>query len=248
MRLGQTRSPSLAEVLKSAIYQELGNVHTAMPGRIEQYNATTQTANIKPLLKRDVVDDEGNDLDAESLPVLPDVPIIFPRSGDCFLSMPINKGDYVLLIFCEKSVDNYMVGDGEDTDPIDLRQHDLSDAVALPGFAPLSKALKDVSKKDIVLGKDKDGSQIHIKDGGVVEITYASGNSLKIESKDGDATLTVGEGAVSAMIAEAFSIFWETVKDLFDLHGHPSHGAPPASSLPAYDTAITSSKVKFSNG
>lgn len=259
-RLGQTRTPSLAEVLQSAINNSLFDLHTSLPGKIETYYPDEQKADIKPLIQRDLIDENGNELDTESIPVLPDVPIIFPRANDYFISMPIKKGDFVLLIFCERSIDQYMAGSGQEVDPVDLRTHDLSDAIALPGFAPFVKAIKDISTDNLVLGKDNSGIQIHIKDGGEIEITFDGGNTLTINNKGSDATLTLGDGTVSALIAEAFETFWNTFANTtFNGHTHnyiPAlHPAPtPVPTTTPTPTASTlpantkSTKVKFPNG
>ena len=111
MRMGQTRSPDLAEVLRAAVFQGLADTHTAMPGRVEKYDSQRQKADVKPLLKRTVVNLDGTEL-SEELPVIPDVPVVFPRAGGFFISLPIKKGDFVLLVFCERSIDNYTAGQG----------------------------------------------------------------------------------------------------------------------------------------
>lgn len=247
-RLGHNRSPTQAEVIQAAITQGFVDLHTMLPGQIEKYDPVQQKADIKPLIKRTVILSDGTELDPESLPVIANVPIIFPQGSGFFFSIPLKKNDYVMLLFCERSIDQYISGDGVDTDPIDVRMHDLSDAVAFPGFVPYSKTLKNVVKDEMRLGQDDDGIQIKLKKDGIIDITYANGQTLHIENKDGDAKLQLGNGAVHAMIAEKFATFWSTVKPVFDLHGHPSHGVPPTTQLPSYDSNVTSSKVSFPDG
>ena len=104
-------------------------------------------------------------------------------------------------------------------------------------------------------------------------VEIEGGDNIKLELKDGDAKLTLGDGAVSAMIAETFESFWNTeikpLFDAFDLHVHNQHlyvapliplpgqpipvvGTPgdaaPKVVLPVYKPAITSSKVTFPDG
>ena len=157
-----SRSPNLAEVLRAAMDNRLADVHVALPGQVEKYDLATQSADIKPLIKRRVETD-GDDL-IESLPVIPKVPIVFPRAGGFFISMPIKKGDLVTLIFCERSIDKYTAGKGKDTDPVDLRMHELIDAVAFPGFYPFSESLEDAHADNLVIGEDG-GKHIHVKSG-----------------------------------------------------------------------------------
>jgi hypothetical protein len=248
MRFGNERTPTYPEVLEAAVTQGLLDTHTMLPGKIEKYDPVKQKADVKPLIKRTVILQDSTELTAESLPVIPDVPVIFPQGSGFFLSVPLQKGDYVMLLFCERSIDQYISGQGIDTDPIDTRIHDLSDAVALPGFVPYARSLKNVVSDEMRLGQDDEGIQIRLKTDGEIDITYANGQTLHIENKDGDAVLTLGDGAVHAMIAERFSTFWGTVKSTFDGHSHANHGVPPATPLPGYDSNVTSSKVSFPDG
>lgn len=168
-RLGQTRTPSLPEVLRAAVQQGVENLFVALPGKVEKYDSIRQVANVKPLLKRPVIFDDGTE-GVDTLPVLMDVPIVFPRGGGFFLTLPLVPGDNVLLIFMDRSIDSFAVSAGNvDLDPVDFRSHDLSDAVALAGFYPQPKAIKDVIAGDLAIGKEK-GTQARFKSAGL-EIT-----------------------------------------------------------------------------
>lgn len=162
-----SRTPTLAEVLRTAMRAELGDVHVALPGRVEKYYAAEQKADVKPLLMRGLVTGDGEDV-VEPLPVIPGVPVAFPRAGGFFVSFPVAAGDHVLLVFCERSIDRFAVGNGADTDPVDLRRHSLADAVAYPGFYPFSKSFA-AHATDMVMGKDG-SARIHLKPSGEVHL------------------------------------------------------------------------------
>jgi hypothetical protein len=79
------------------------------------------------------------------------IPIMFPSSGTGILSFPIKPGDPVLLIISDRSIDNYTYSEGiVPVDPTDRKTHDLSDAIAIPGFYPYRKAL-GIHSEDVVL-------------------------------------------------------------------------------------------------
>ena len=168
-----SKSPGLAELIRMAIKQNQAELHVSLPGRIEAYDASQQTADIQPLLQRVLVDEDGDELDPETLPIIHDVPIAFPRGGGCFLSWPLAEGDLVQLFFIERSIDQYLGGDGEITKPLDYRMHNLSDAVAYPGCYPKNLALADAHAENAVWGIDG-GLQIHVKSG---EIDIGSENA-----------------------------------------------------------------------
>ncbi len=175
------RTPELEDVIRLALENFQSSFHVALPGRIESYDESTQTATVKPLLKNSFVDADGVDV-VEDLPVINSVPVQFMRGGGFFLSFPIVKGDHVLLVFNERSTDKFQTGTGDDTDPVDTRMHNLSDAVAIPGFYPDSKALGDAHPSNTVLGKDG-GTQIHVADGKIELGAEASVDKASLDSK-----------------------------------------------------------------
>jgi hypothetical protein len=106
---------------------------------VESYDATTQKASVQPLIKRGYYDEKGGVRQAESLPIITGVPVLFPGGGGCRITWPIAVGDTVLLVFSEASLDKWVVTGGE-VDPRDDRRHSLSDAVAIPGLRPFKNA------------------------------------------------------------------------------------------------------------
>jgi len=45
-KLGQSRTPDLAELLRASVREGLAQVHTAIPGVVESYDPVKQTANV----------------------------------------------------------------------------------------------------------------------------------------------------------------------------------------------------------
>ena len=232
-----SRTPSLEEVISSAIEYRLDDLHVALPGVVEEYNSKEQKARVKPLLKRNIITPSGAELTPESLPILTDVPVMFPRSGDFFISFPVKKGDHVLLVFCERSLDIFMTGTGGETNPIDLRMHHLADAVAYPGLYPFPQSLNDASPDDMVIGKDND-------------------ISMKIRETEVEFH-TDGSDKQSMTIAERLQDLYEKVKGIkqtFDTHLHATGvgpSGPPQTqadglvTFPEWESDINSNKVKL---
>ena len=157
----RSREPTLAEALAEIFDSWMVDMHTALPGRVESYDPAAQTADVLPMVRRAREREDGS-VATEDLPVLPSVPVAFPRGGGYFLSLPIQKGDFVMLVFQEASIDQFRKK-GELTHPGDLRRHSLSAPVAYPGLYPTNGKLADAHASNVVLGKDG-GSQIHIKE------------------------------------------------------------------------------------
>lgn len=127
------RTLSLAELLQKAIASRLLDVHTAIPGRVQSYDASTQTADVQPLIKAKHRGEDSS-LVTESLPVIPHVPVVFPGAGGMRITFPMQRGDTVLLVFSEASLDIWQNQGGGPVDPLDVRRFHLSDAIAIPGL------------------------------------------------------------------------------------------------------------------
>lgn len=124
-----------AELIARAIESRLGDVYTAEIGRVEKYYPATQTADVAPTVRRAVPTGPESDPKLEDLPVVPNVPVLFPRGGAFTVSWPINKGDHVVLLVMSRAFGQWRKT-GKTSDPGDLRQHHLGNAVALPMLAP----------------------------------------------------------------------------------------------------------------
>lgn len=242
----RNRTPTLSEVIGTAIENRLLDLHTTFPGKIDKWDPVTQKADIKPLLKRPLVDEDGNDIPAEALPVIPELPVQFDRAdfkgGKFFVSFPLKRGDLVTVHVTEAALDQWLSKPaGEDVDPVQFRRFNLSDAYFKPGCYPFGDALVDVHPDNLVIGKDGGGMQLHITAADVSEFRKG------------------GIADVSVAIAEALKTFWDTtVKPKFDAsdaHTHlhsPGPGAPvptgppvPVVALPTMPTTVVSDNVKL---
>jgi len=126
--------PTLAEVIRTAIESRLTEVHTGIPGRIVSYDSTTQTADVEIVVKRAETSSSGATTH-EDYPVLPNVPVAWPRGGGYSMQFPLKVGDHVYILFSEAATAQWRVS-GEVSNPGDLQRHSLSYAIAIPCIAP----------------------------------------------------------------------------------------------------------------
>jgi Phage protein Gp138 N-terminal domain len=168
-----TSPTTLSDAVRAAVLYQLNIIHTSFPGIIVSYDFTTQKATIQPALNKKYTDGV-----VRSMPILNNVPVIFPRSGGAALTFPISPGDTVLVICSERSLDNWLNTGGQVT-PVDPRKFDLSDGIAIPGLFPFSQSSPAPNNSDVVL--QYQGSKIIIDSTGNVKIetsaTVAIGNS-----------------------------------------------------------------------
>lgn len=121
-------SSDLGDLLEAAIATHLENTHTAIPGVV--VSGGGGLVNVKPSLNRMLRDGT-----VEEMPVIPNVPVWFPRGGGASITWPVGAGDGCLLIFAERSLDEWK-GSGGSVSPDDPRRHGLSDAIAFVGLNP----------------------------------------------------------------------------------------------------------------
>lgn len=130
-------TPDLPDVFDSAVGRILSGVNTSCPGVIVAYDDSTLRAAVQPSIKRRFQNEEGEYV-VQKLPVINEVPVIFPGSGERRVKFPVKKNDTVLLIFSQSSLDKWLETGGI-VDPEDGRRHSLEDAVAIPGLMNKAK-------------------------------------------------------------------------------------------------------------
>jgi len=187
------------EATEHMIRHALEHVRTALPGRIESYDWKSRKASVQPTVKE--VYSDGQKL---SLPLIPNVPVVWPHGERCSLEMPLKRGSGVLLIFSARSLDGWLEGKGEARDPEDPRMHHLSDAFAVPGLYPWAvdslAGAEGYDGKDVVLSYDtpqaEQRMEFRLADDGTVSFRNDQGQfSL---SPEGDVVWTVKSITVNA--------------------------------------------------
>jgi len=172
---------TLAELIRRALDVRLAQVRVAIPARVESYDASAQTVDVKPLIKDKLLTEDGAVV--ESLPVLTSVPVAFPRGGGFFISLPIAAGDTGRVVVCDRSIDQWMKKGGE-VDPLDMRMHSWGGAVFEPDLASTDDALADAHAQNLVIGFDG-GVAIHLTPGGQVHV--GKENPTKFAARKTDA-------------------------------------------------------------
>lgn len=122
----------LENLLGDVVETRLEEVHTSLVGRVESYDSTTQTASVQVLTKRAHVDETGQRV-VRVVPPIPRVPVMSIGGGGFRLTFPIAKGDGVLIVVSEASLDRWIARGGL-VDPADDARFSIKDAIAIPGL------------------------------------------------------------------------------------------------------------------
>lgn len=113
-------------------------IWTALPGIVQSFDPAAMTVSVQPAVQGGVRDENGKSKNVQ-MPLLVDVPVVFPCGGGFSLTYPIREGDEALVVFSSRCIDGWWQG-GETAPPPDSRMHDLSDGMAIIG--PRSQAKK----------------------------------------------------------------------------------------------------------
>lgn len=173
-----TFNVTLSEFIQFVMDKERWEQYHALPAQVQAYDAAKQVVDVKPMLKRisRTADDERI---VSALPVLPAVPVAFPRGGHFYFRFPIAAGDSGLVIFCDADLGAWR-DSGQDSDPGDSRVQDYNGAVFVPGLETVQRALAG-TPDHLVLGYEG-GAEIHIKPA-MVELGAEGGGFVALAAK-----------------------------------------------------------------
>jgi hypothetical protein len=161
---------------------------TAIPCIVTAVDLAKLTCECQPAIKGRVEDDNGV-VTLVNLPLLVDVPVVFPSAGGFIITMPLKVDDEVLVVFASRCIDAWWQSGGIQK-PMEARMHDLSDGFAIPG--PRSQAklpAGSVSTTDLEMRNDA----------GTAVIAIGADGKIKLK---GDLTVTgkiTATGEVTAM-------------------------------------------------
>ena len=178
-------SPAEYDALKS---EELSaQIRVAMPAIVTRVNLEAQTVEVKLALQGKVLGSTG-EAEWVNYPILPDVPIIFPRAGGFALTFPVKVDDECLVVFADRCIDAWWQSGGVQK-PMDERLHDLSDAFALFGVTSQPRRLPSVDSDAVELRDEKRANFISLKSGSL-DINIVGATNVTCDSANVNANST----------------------------------------------------------
>lgn len=138
--------PELSDVLALQKLDVFASLNCVKVGQIVSFDGAKKTAQIQILFKRELPDNT-----VVSYPVLIDCPVFTLQGGGGFLQMPIAAGDQCLVLFSDRSLDDWFQN-GVQAVPSSTRMHDMSDGIALVGMNPTGSNLPTYPTNKVVIG------------------------------------------------------------------------------------------------
>lgn len=158
------------------------NIRVACPGIIQSFDSVKQTATVQ-LAINERINLNGN-LSWEKIPLLVDIPVLFPRAGGYSITFPVQSGNECLVVFSDMCIDAHYQSGGINNIQPDKRRHDLSDGLCFVTGTSQPNSLPSISTNSIQIRND-DNSAIFEINGSTINIT---GGTVNVNS-NGNTTI-----------------------------------------------------------
>ena len=133
-------------------YKELSkqisnNLRVCIPAKIISIDYDKMTCQCQPLIREKMRLASGEYYGVD-LPLLLDVPIVYPGSTDFSITFPISVDDEGLVIFSDMCIDAWWQS-GDIQDQFEVRRHDLSDGFFIPTQLSQPKKYSEIDQENL---------------------------------------------------------------------------------------------------
>lgn len=148
-------------------------IWTCLPAIVQSVNWDEMTVEAQPTIQGIVTNEDGTQ-NPVNLPLLINVPLVFPSGGGFIITMPIAAGDEVLVVFASRCIDAWWQSSGIQV-PMEARMHDLSDGFAIPGPRSLPKIpAGSINATALQIRNDAGTSYVEISADGKIKLVSPS--------------------------------------------------------------------------
>ncbi len=168
MSNGSRAGSTIQDVILEAIRARMVETHTALPGKVERFYPSDQTADVRIPLKRTKTSIEGVESTFE-WPLLAHVPVWMPHAGAFHITLPVAVGDECLVLFLERDASKWLTSSFE-LAPETRRLHDVSDGIALIGLDSPQQKIASYNADDLEISNDAGTQSIILRANGDIEI------------------------------------------------------------------------------
>lgn len=185
--------------LRSALEGWQAGIETSVVAIVQSFDPVKQTCTAQPTIQAHMRAKDGT-LSWVTLPVLVDVPVVFPSGGGFTLTFPIKKGDEALIVFSSRCIDSWWQS-GAIGPQAELRMHDLSDGFALVGPRSQPRKLVSYSAATVQLRADDGSTYIEMNSGQMVKVVAPGGINLNGVLIDAASNITTPADVVAGVIS-----------------------------------------------
>ena len=212
------------------------NIHTAMPGILESYDAEARRARVQPALHLVLSDPDDPTADGETMEraIAVNVPVLWPAGGGITMAFALAQGDRGTLFFSERGITEFKKT-GEISTPDRARFFDESDAFFYPGdFGHPDLTPATLTGATI---QTYDGSKSVRVEPGAIEL-HADDAHVRVEPQNivvdapGDVTLNAGGNVYLAGDGGKRLVTVDFLNDYYNGHTHTSAASGSPTTAP----------------
>jgi hypothetical protein len=164
----QERQPDRENLMRLVQDDLLRRLRCSTPGIVESVDLAMNTCTVQPCIQEPIPLQTG-DTKTVALPLLVDVPIVSFKGGGIVLTMPLEQGDEVLVIFGDRCIDAWWQSGGVQPQA-EIRFHDLSDGFAIPGPFSLANVPPNISSSSAQLRTQAGTAYVELTKTGVINL------------------------------------------------------------------------------
>lgn len=226
------KKQSAAEAFLTLLNDEMLDRRVAFPAQITAINVDSGdgallSIDVLPLIRQTLSQENTDELIYRDLPILANVPVVFPHStvSGYSLTIPILIGDQVLVVIADRSIDEWQAsgGTGRPVESATPRAHDLTDAIAIIGISCDVKNIKGYQFDRLAIRNIDNSTHVHVIDD---EVEIEADDSRVLIRQD-IITLTLGTSNIT-ITTNSIAINADTVTINgvdFSAHTHISNGS-----------------------
>jgi Phage protein Gp138 N-terminal domain len=203
------RYPNLYSYVQATITSALAETWVALPGILQSFNAADCTAAVQVAILMQSRDKNNEWTDITPSPTIPKAVVQFPGNKDYIFTFPLTKGDEGLLVFADRCIDAWWQNGGVRSQ-MDIRQHDLTDAIFIPGIRSLGNVPANINGSAAEFRTFSGNTKIAFSDAAGIVLT---GNVSVTGALTATQNITAGQGGADQVTLQN--------------HVHPSNGSPP---------------------
>lgn len=217
------------ESLRLALESAQAQIWTAMPGVVTSVDLAKQTVSVQPTIQGTTEKPNG-DTQNVNLPVLVDVPLMFPRAGGFALTFPVAAGDEVLVVFGCRCIDSWWQSGGVGA-PAEARMHDLSDGFAILAPTSQPKKLENVSSTNVQLRDEAGTTFLEVQPGGKIKVTAVTQIDVQAPTLNLKGGTVMNLGAPTINLSGNINYAGDGGTGTFALSGNLNHSGGSITSL-----------------
>lgn len=137
-----------------------------MPAIINSFDHVKMTVTVYPTIQGKIQQPDGSFI-WKDMPLLVDVPIVFPSGGGFTMTYPVTEGDEALIVFASRCIDAWWQSGGIGRQA-ELRMHDLSDGFAFVGPRSQPRVLSGISTTSAQFRSDDGQTFVDVAHGSII--------------------------------------------------------------------------------